>query len=171
MKTTRIVSFLMVLAILWCADVFAHMYPDAHFCPGTPTNDPCEEKSCDVNPDDDPENIYVGGHGHITDYKGKGEPGDDGYQHGQDRATRWGYWTKGGYEAVPDKEGDDSNLGCVGGTSNNNTTNTTITITTPPPPPPNNNNNNNNTSTTSATTSASTTASATAARILHKGGN
>ena len=61
--------------------------------------------SCDVNPDDDPENIYVGGHGHITDYKGKGEPGDDGYQHGQDRATRWGYWTKGGYEAVQDKEG------------------------------------------------------------------
>ena len=44
MKTGRIVLFLMVLSVLWCADVFAHMLPDdpvAHFCPGT-TKDPCE---------------------------------------------------------------------------------------------------------------------------------
>ena len=53
MKTTRIVLFLMVLSILWCADVFAHWFDDqmecrildngepaAHFCPGT-RNDPC----------------------------------------------------------------------------------------------------------------------------------
>ena len=26
MKTTRIVLFLMVLSILWCADVFAHWF-------------------------------------------------------------------------------------------------------------------------------------------------
>ena len=49
MKTTRIVLFLMVLSMLWCADVFAHWFdenwnavdngtgkPAAHFCPGEP---------------------------------------------------------------------------------------------------------------------------------------
>ena len=119
MKTTRIVSFLMVLAILWCTDVFAHLNPDAHFCPDTPTNDPCEGEVCDVNPDNDPKNRYVGGHGHITDYKGKGKPGDNGYQHGIDDATSWGYWTAGGYDAVPSKTGEDVNLDCGsgGGTS------------------------------------------------------
>ena len=38
MKTGRIVLFLIVLSILWCADVFAHNdgNPVAHFCPGDP---------------------------------------------------------------------------------------------------------------------------------------
>ena len=49
MKTTRIVLFLMVLSILWCADVFAHDdengAPAAHFCPGT-ENDPCWGTPC-----------------------------------------------------------------------------------------------------------------------------
>ena len=43
MKTGRIVLFLIVLSILWCADVFAHDDgdPAAHFCPGE-ASDPCE---------------------------------------------------------------------------------------------------------------------------------
>ena len=45
MKTGRIVLFLMVLSMLWCADVFAHSISDdnprAHFCPGE-ADDPCE---------------------------------------------------------------------------------------------------------------------------------
>ena len=71
MKTTRIVLFLMVLSILWCADVFAHDDgdPAAHFCPGE-ANDPCKGTSCDPKRDDNPENDhdYDGGHGHINDY-------------------------------------------------------------------------------------------------------
>ena len=50
MKTGRIVLFLMVLSILWCADVFAHgkgtnvMYgnPYEHIFVRAPSNDPCE---------------------------------------------------------------------------------------------------------------------------------
>ena len=51
MKTGRIVLFLIVLSILWCADVFAHDdgNPVAHFCPGT-SNDPCMGNYClDMN--------------------------------------------------------------------------------------------------------------------------
>ena len=63
MKTGRIVLFLMVLSILWCADVFAHDdgSPVAHFCPGT-SNDPCEGTGCDIDIYD---GRYDGGHGHI----------------------------------------------------------------------------------------------------------
>ena len=63
MKTTRIVLSLIMLSILWCADVFAHDAGDpvAHFCPGT-EDDPCKGTGCDVRSD------YDGGHGHINDY-------------------------------------------------------------------------------------------------------
>ena len=48
MKTTRIVLFLIVLSILWCADVFAHMgncknadgLRYGHFEPHTADKDP-----------------------------------------------------------------------------------------------------------------------------------
>ena len=75
MKTGRIVLFLMVLSILWCADAFAHMLPDdQHFRPGTYKSDPCEGKGCDVGSD------YDGGHGHIDKYRddnnnGQRDPG------------------------------------------------------------------------------------------------
>ena len=36
MKITRIVLSLIVLSILWCADVFAHGNPEAHFESGRP---------------------------------------------------------------------------------------------------------------------------------------
>ena len=65
MKTTRIVVFLIVLSVLWCADAFAHSdgNPKAHFCPGT-SGDPCKGTSCDVG------SRYDGGprYGHISKY-------------------------------------------------------------------------------------------------------
>ena len=78
MKTTRIVLFLMVLSILWCADVFGHdvSSPEDHFRPGqqaggsydfgggsgTFKGDPCEGTDCDVG------EKYNDGHGHIDKY-------------------------------------------------------------------------------------------------------
>ena len=51
MKTGRIVLFLIVLSILWCADVFAHDDGDpvAHFCPTT-EDDPCIPRGCTDDP-------------------------------------------------------------------------------------------------------------------------
>ena len=81
MKITRIVLSLIVLSILWCADVFAHGNPVAHFDPGT-ANDPCKGTGCDVGSD------YDGGHGHIDEKHSNGE------------ASSWGYWTPCGYAAA-----------------------------------------------------------------------
>ena len=109
MKTGRIVLFLMVLSILWCADVFAHSFGDnkpvAHFCPGT-TKDPCEGTTCDVGSD------YDGGHGHISKYTDVNE--NNRYDHGVDDATAWGYWRAGGYAVV---RGDAPDIGCGEGNS------------------------------------------------------
>ena len=86
MKTTRIVLFLIVLSVLWCADVFAHGdgNPVAHFDPGE-SDDPCDERPCDVNKRSP--NYYDGGHGHIDEYRGN-DP------------SSWGYWTCRGYAAA-----------------------------------------------------------------------
>ena len=70
MKTGRIVLFLMVLSILWCADVFAHSFGDnpvAHFCPTT-QDDPCMPSGCTDDPVKYEEfmDTYSGGHGHIN---------------------------------------------------------------------------------------------------------
>ena len=107
MKTTRVVLFLMVLSILWCADVFAHMTPVAHFCPGT-SDGPCEETVCDVSSD------FDGGHGHIDDYRDVNE--NNQYDPGVDDATAWGYWDKGGYAAT----GNTDTIGCSDGNGGNN---------------------------------------------------
>ena len=92
MKTGRIVLFLMVLSILWCADVFAHSFsadnPVAHFCPTT-QDDPCMPSGCTDDPVKYEEfmDTYSGGHGHINVY-----------QPGTDDASSWGYWTAGGMQ-------------------------------------------------------------------------
>ena len=82
MKTTRIVLSLIVLTVLWCADVFAHDdgNPVAHFDPGEP-GDPCHDTACAVGDE------YDGGHGHINEYR------DDN----NNDPNSWGYWTCGGY--------------------------------------------------------------------------
>ena len=112
MKTTRIVLFLMVLSILWCADVFAHNVgvdeegndkPKAHFCPGT-SDDPCEGTNCDVG------SRYDGGHGHIDRYDDDNENGQ--YDYGEEKS--WGYWLAGGYAVV---RGDADDIDCGGGNS------------------------------------------------------
>ena len=108
MKTGRIVLFLMVLSILWCADVFAHPIAGkdiVHFCPGT-SNDPCEGTTCDVGSD------YDGGHGHISKYTDVNE--NNRYDPGVDDATAWGYWGAGGYAVV---RGDAPDIGCGEGNS------------------------------------------------------
>ena len=103
MKTTRIVLSLIVLAILWGPDVFAHMTPAAHFCPGD-TKDPCEGTQCEVG------SRYDGGHGHIDTYRDKN--GNNRYDDGEENS--WGYWTKGGYAVV---RGDAPDIGCGEGNS------------------------------------------------------
>ena len=120
MKTGRIVLFLMVLSVLWCADAFAHMLPDdQHFCPGT-TKDPCEGKGCDVSSD------YDGGHGHIDSFYSKNDltrtPITDPtvmYNSNLHGASSWGYWHARGYAAVSEKSGGGLNLGCGGGNGGN----------------------------------------------------
>ena len=114
MKTTRIVLSLIVLSMLWCADVFAHNNPAAHFCPGT-TDDPCFGTGCDQGSD------YDGGHGHIDTFKrkdgtmlGNGEM----YVPSVHRARSWGYWTAGGYAAAGGTL-DDSGW-CGGGNNDGN---------------------------------------------------
>ena len=105
MKTTRIVLFLMVLSILWCADVFAHMnncewhgYYIAHFTPCTdddPHDNMQKSEKCIENED----NIhYVNGHGHIL-YSDSA----------MTEMHQWGYWTKEGYKFVKNEPNcDDS---------------------------------------------------------------
>ena len=94
MRTTRIVLSLIVLATLWGADVFAHVFADdkpiKHFTPGT-AGDPCEDTGCKVGSD------YDGGHGHI-------DRTHDGTADGE--AKSWGYWTCGGYKAAYSSEQD-----------------------------------------------------------------
>ena len=88
----------MVLAILWCTDVFAHLDGDpiAHFQPGeeaggtytfgtvagTYEADPCLRKRCAG--DGETPFPYKGGHGHIN----------------SETPRIWGYWTCGGYAVV-----------------------------------------------------------------------
>ena len=90
----------MVLAILWCTDVFAHLEggPRAHFQPGkgaggtytfgTVTGiykaDPCLRMGKGCGGDGKIPFPYEGGHGHI----------DSG------TSRSWGYWTCGGYAAA-----------------------------------------------------------------------
>ena len=93
MKTTRIVLSLMVLSILWCADVFAHMLPDnQHFCPGE-ASDPCEGRKCGVG------HNYDGGHGHIDKFYLKGDStkaqATGPYDRELHNITSWGYWSPG----------------------------------------------------------------------------
>ena len=111
MKTTRIVSFLMVLSILWCADAFAHSFGDnkpvAHFCPGT-SGDPCKGTSCDVG------SHYDGGHGHINSYDDD-IVANDSWDLGEE--NNWGYWNAGGYAVV---RGDAPDTGCGEGNIGNN---------------------------------------------------
>ncbi len=120
MKTTRIVLFLMVLSILWCADVFAHPIEGKtviHFCPGT-EDDPCEGTDCEVGSD------YDGGHGHVNSYDDTRDgPGKDNGQYDYGEENSWGYWTKGGYAVV---RGNADDIGCGDGTP----------PPLPPPPPP-----------------------------------
>ena len=106
MKTTRVVLFLTVLAILWCADVFAHNCSGvvAHFDPCT-ANDPSSSTDCADN--DGNSTNYTGGHGHIHEYEELN--GTPGFQHdGVDDVTQWGYWTAGGYAATGGQDCDDS---------------------------------------------------------------
>ena len=115
MKTTRIVLFLMVLSILWCADVFAHWFdenwnavdndtgkPAAHFRPGT-SEDPCFGTGCDTGED------YIGGHGHIDERHSSGE------------ARSWGYWTPCGYAIASENSAE----GCGDGDDNTDNTDNT----------------------------------------------
>ena len=91
MKTTRIVlSLIIVLAILWCADVVAHndSNPLRHFEPCT-DNDPSVDNEQDKQ--DCIDNDYLGGHGHV-------DKTHDGTVDGD--ASSWGYWTCGGYAAA-----------------------------------------------------------------------
>ena len=117
MKTTRIVLFLMVLSILWCADVFAHdtklgdpVYP-IHFCPGE-ANDPCKGTGCDIDRLYD--GRYDGGHGHID--SSDDDNNNMKYDFGEE--SMWGYWDKGGYDAVPNKTGAGLDLKCGSGGGN-----------------------------------------------------
>ena len=73
-----IISILLAVLILWCADVLAHGNPTEHFAPYT-AEDPCWGKAClDAQ--------FAGGHGHIDiDHEDKRE---------------WGYWTCEGYQHV-----------------------------------------------------------------------
>ena len=115
MKTGRIVLFLIVLSILWCADVFAHDdgNPVAHFCPGT-DDDPCWGDPCGTDKDENGNDTktnkeYKGGHGHVDrtvevectimpNVVGKDGkcymPYDKHMENGEhvDNASRWGYW-------------------------------------------------------------------------------
>ena len=104
MKTGRIVLFLMVLSILWCADVFAHNDGDpvAHFCPTT-SADPCKG-TCDAG--SDYYSDYNGGHGHINKYRDDNNNGQ--HDLGENNPSSWGYWTAGGYAVV---RGDAPDIG------------------------------------------------------------
>ena len=97
MKTGRIVLFLMVLSILWCADVFAHgkgkcydrddgrVWYIRHFTPNGTDPSPREGEVAD--PSSGSSADFVNGHGHIlyNDPEMK-----DMHQ--------WGYWTAAGYK-------------------------------------------------------------------------
>ena len=64
MKTGRIVLFLMVLSMLWCADVFAHTLVPMHiFVPGTRAI-LARGQSCDL----EPVSAMMNGHGHIDKF-------------------------------------------------------------------------------------------------------
>lgn len=87
MKTTRFFLSLIVLSILWCADVFAHEFgegnPIRHFAPLTP-DDPCYERGnrgerCGAFGHPEQEE-FRGGHGHVVAngsgyWKAKHSPG------------------------------------------------------------------------------------------------
>ena len=99
MKTGRIVLSLIVLSMLWCADVFAHDDggPVAHFCPGS-DKDPCKGTGCDPEHDDNPKNDrdYDGGHGHINEFYSKDDLNRKPitmkeYDPNLHNATSWGY--------------------------------------------------------------------------------
>ena len=118
MKTTRIVlSLIIVLAILWCADISAHQTSTVvrHFEPCT-DNDPSVDNEQDKQ--DCIDNDYLGGHGHV-------DKTHDGTVDGD--ASSWGYWTCGGYAAATGT----SDANCpdpTDGSGNNDDS------TTPPPP-------------------------------------
>ncbi len=123
MKTTRFFLFLIVLSVLWCADVFAHDYgnPIAHFSPGD-ADDPCsklrDKRNC--GPYDEEGNLrpeYVGGHGHIKD------------------ELTAGYWTAdnnpGGSPNQPSSTSSTTTTTSTPTSSTTTTTTTTTTATTP----------------------------------------
>ena len=77
MKTGRIVLFLMVLSILWCADVFAHggkgkcydrddgrVWYIRHFTPNG-TDDPSPREGEVADPSSGSSADFANGHGHI----------------------------------------------------------------------------------------------------------
>ena len=109
--------------MLWGADVFAHMNPVAHFCPGT-SNDPCMGDACQ-------DMQYKGGHGHVDGYNDDNENGQ--YDYGEENS--WGYWDAEGYAATGNTDND-----CGGGTPRNPQNPQNPPPQNPPPqnPPPQN---------------------------------
>ena len=94
MTNTRIVfisiviSILLAVLVLWCADVLAHSdgNPSAHFEPYT-TQDPCWDSSCK-------DAAYRNGHGHIDRYEDDNSNGR--WDLGEENS--WGYWRCEGYK-------------------------------------------------------------------------